>query len=375
MNSKAKVYTVGLRASKPQDSQPAKMEKLARAIGIDKFAWENKLTAIKTHFGERGNAAFTRPVLIRPVIELIKAAGGKPFLAETTTLYTGSRSNAVDHTETAIRHGFGSEVTGAPIFMCDGLTGRDGHMVKIDGNHYKEVSVASGIQEADVLVVISHFKGHELTSFGGAIKNLGMGCCSRSAKLAMHTTIRPTVLTAKCVKCGICFDWCAAKAISQPKPDGNVVINPNICRGCGECLISCRNGAIRINWSNDAGGVTERMVEHALGVTKTKKAPIFYINILMNIVPLCDCVNFSDAPIVPDIGFAASTDPVALDACCLDMVNEQMGLNHSALKDAHKPGESKFCDLHPQLKTDLQLEYAESLGMGTRDFERINLDQ
>ncbi|MDN5279414.1 MAG: uncharacterized protein PWR01_3379 [Clostridiales bacterium] len=375
MTEKAKVFTVGLRATKPQDSQVAKIEKLARAIGIDKFAWDKKLVAVKTHFGERGNAAFPRPVLIRPVVDLIKNGGGKPFLAETTTLYTGSRSNAVEHTETAIRHGFGIEVTGAPIFMCDGLTGRDGHMVKIDGTHYQEVSVASGIQEADALVVVSHFKGHELTSFGGAIKNLGMGCCSRSAKLAMHTTIRPTVLASKCVKCGICFDWCSAGAISQPKPDGPVVINPNLCRGCGECLISCRNSAIRINWSDDAQGVTERMVEHAYGVAKTKPGSAFYISFLMNIVPLCDCVNFSGAPVVPDIGFAASTDPVALDACCLDMVNQQIGLVGSALKEAHEPGKSKFCDLHPDLKTELQLEYAEKIGLGTRKYERINLEQ
>ncbi|GAB4274368.1 MAG: DUF362 domain-containing protein [Candidatus Rifleibacteriota bacterium] len=375
MKVKSKVYVAGLRAKKPQDSQLVKIEKLAKAIGMENFQWKNKLVAIKTHFGERGNTAFPRPIYIRPLTDLIKKFGGKPFLAETTTLYTGSRSNAVEHTETAIRHGFGLEVTGAPIFMCDGLTGRDAHLVKIKGKHYTEVSVASGIYEADALVVVSHFKGHELTSFGGALKNLGMGCCSRSAKLAMHTTIRPTVMASKCIKCGICFDWCVAKAISQPKPDGNVVINPNLCQGCGECLISCRNGAIRINWSSDAAGVTERMIEHAFGVASGKTGAAFYLNILMNIVPLCDCMNYSDAPFVPDIGFAASTDPVALDACCLDMVNEQIGLDQSALSDAHAKGKSKFCNLHPELKTDLQLDYAASLGMGSREYERINLDQ
>ncbi len=374
MTSKPIVYTVNLRASKPQDSQPAKMERLAKAIGMDKFPWKNKLVAIKTHFGERGNAAFPRPILIRPIVDLIKSFEGKPFLAETTTLYTGSRSNAIDHTETAIRHGFGSEVTGAPIFMCDGLTGRQAHEVKIDGKHYEKVSVAAGIHEADSLVVISHFKGHELTSFGGALKNLGMGCCSRSAKLLMHTTVRPTVLNAKCVKCKTCFEWCPANAISQPKPDGPIVINPNLCRGCGECLVSCRVGAIRINWSSEASGVTERMIEHAKGVLEPKKNSVFFINILQNIVPLCDCMSFSDAPIVPDIGFAASTDPVALDACCLSMVNEQIGLSNSALKDGKQPGDPKFCSIHPELQTNLQLEYAMSLKMGSSDYERISLD-
>ena len=374
MTSKPVVYTVDLRARKPQDSQPAKMERLAKALGFDDFPWKNKLVAIKTHFGESGSASFPRPILIRPIVDLVKQLGGKPFLAETTTLYTGSRSNAIDHTETAIRHGFGIQTTGAPVVMCDGLTGRDGHKVKIEGNHYSEVSVASGIHEADALIVISHFKGHELTSFGGAIKNMGMGCCSRSAKLAMHTTVRPTVMTSKCVKCKTCFDWCSVGAISQPKPNGPIVINPTKCQGCGECLVSCRVGAIRINWSSDASGVTERLVEHALGVYQPKKQKIFFINIMQNIVPLCDCMSYSDAPIVPDIGFAASLDPVALDKCCLDMVNNQTGLANSALKNAKEPGKSKFCDIHPQLTTELQLTYAESLKMGSTNYERISLD-
>lgn len=374
MNNKSKVFFAGLRAKKPQDGQISKIKRLAKAVGIEDYNWKNKLVAIKTHFGEEGCSSFPQPILIRPIVELIQSLGGKPFLAETTTLYTGSRSNAVDHTQTAIRHGFGPDVTGAPVFICDGLTGREGTLSQVEGKHYKEVSIASGIYEADAMVVISHFKGHELTSFGGAIKNLGMGCCSRSAKLSMHTTVRPTVASSKCVKCKNCFDWCAVNAIGQPKEDGPIVINPNICRGCGECLIACRFGAIRINWSSDAAGVTERMVEHAKAVYEQKKKSIFFINIMKDIVPMCDCMNFSDAQFVPDIGFAASTDPVALDAFCLDMVNEQTGLKDSILTDAFNSGESKFCNVHPKLKTNLQIEYADKINFGNGQYERVELE-
>lgn len=371
---KSKVYTIGLRAKGPSDSHDAKIAKLARAIGMDSFDWKNKLVAIKAHFGERGNSAFIRPHYLRPLTDIVKAGGGKPFLAETTTLYTGSRSNAPDHIMTALQHGFGTEVTGAPVIICDGITGRDHHMVKVDGKHCKEVSVASGIHEADALVVVSHFKGHEVTGFGGAIKNMGMGCCSRAAKLLMHTAIRPSVLTDVCVKCRRCFSWCSAGAISQQAPDGPVVIDQQKCRGCGECLMACLVGAIRINWSSDTGSVTEKMAEHALGVVGPKRGSAFFINILTDIVPLCDCYGFSDAPIVPDIGFAASTDPLALDACSLDLVNAQLGLQNTALPSGHEPGKPKFACIHDEIDNDAQLKHSAEIGLGNLAYERINLD-
>ncbi|HNV68374.1 MAG TPA: DUF362 domain-containing protein [Candidatus Ozemobacteraceae bacterium] len=374
MAEKPKVFTVGLRAKGPSDSHLAKIEKLARHIGMGEFAWKNKIVAVKTHFGERGNSSFPRPHYVRPLVDLIKAGGGKPFLAETTTLYTGSRSNAPDHIETALRHGFGAEVTGAPVIICDGLTGRDAHKVPINGRLLKEVSVAAGIVEADALVVLSHFKGHEVSGFGGAIKNLGMGCCSRSAKLIQHTSIRPSVLTDRCVRCRTCLSWCSVGAIRQEQPNGPVTIDPNVCQGCGECLVSCRVGAIRINWSEDAGKVTERMVEHALGVMENKKGRAFFVNLLTDIVPLCDCYGFSDAPIVPDIGFAASTDPVALDACCVDLVNAQIGLQNSALKGGYQPSEPKFAHVHEELDISIQLNYGTELGLGNAEYERVTLD-
>ncbi|MBF0503195.1 MAG: DUF362 domain-containing protein [Candidatus Riflebacteria bacterium] len=379
MNSKdsaanPKVFTIGLRANGPKDSNIHKIDRLAHAMGMNRFDWKNKLVALKTHFGEKGNTAFPNPTLVRPLVEIIKAGEGKPFLAETATLYTGSRSNAADHIETAIRHGFGLEVTGAPVFICDGLTGRDAQKVQIDGTHFKEVSIASGIHEADALVVLSHFKGHEIAGFGGAIKNLGMGCGSRAGKLAMHTAIRPSVLQESCIRCKTCFTWCSVHAIGQREPDGPIEIDQNKCRGCGECLISCRVGAIRINWASDTSKVTERMVEHALGVVKSKRGSLFFVNILTNIVPLCDCYGFNDTPIVPDIGFAASTDPVALDAACLDLVNAQIGLKNSALTDGFGAGEPKFKHVHEHVDPMVQLTYGEKIGLGCSRYERVILD-
>ncbi|MBF0410631.1 MAG: DUF362 domain-containing protein [Candidatus Riflebacteria bacterium] len=372
--SPSKVYTIGLRAKKPSESTAKKIETLAKAVGMDSFDWKNKLVAVKTHFGERGNSSFPRGTFIRPLIDMVKSTGGKPFLAETATLYTGSRSNAVDHIETALLHGFGYEVTGAPIFICDGLTGRDAHLVNISKKHMKEVSVASGIYESDALIVVSHFKGHEVAGFGGAVKNLGMGCCSRSAKLAMHSGLKPSVIEKLCVKCGNCLSWCSVKAISQADSSKPAKIDQKKCQGCGECLVACRVGAIKINWDADAANVTEKMVEHAYGVVQNKKGKAFYFNFLIDITPLCDCYGFSDSPIVPNIGFAASTDPVALDAASEDWVNSQQGLKNSSLKGGFEHDQAKFPHVHEKINCSVQLKYAEEIGLGSKKYERVELD-
>lgn len=373
-NKRSPVYFANLRALTPKDNYIKKLQRLAERIGMLDYAWANKLVAVKTHFGEYGNSAFPRPNFIRPVVDIIKSKGGKPFLAETATLYTGSRSNAIDHIETALRHGFGIEVTGAPIFICDGLTGREHINVKIDGKHFKEVSIASGIYEADALVVISHFKGHEVTGFGGAIKNLGMGCSSRAGKLAMHTSIRPSVLEKKCIRCGRCFEWCSVRAIKFKYDGGPVEIDQRICRGCGECLVSCMSGAIKINWSSDTQAVIEKVVEYAYGACKNKFGSLFFINLLVDIVPLCDCYAFSDAPIVPNIGFLASTDPVAIDAASFELVEKQCGLPNSALKRHINENESKLKNLHPEINSYWQIEYANNIKLGNKNYELVSID-
>ncbi len=370
---KPKVFAAGLRCQGPADNHVAKIGKLAAAVGLANADFDKKLVAVKVHVGELGNGAFLRPTLVRPIVELIRSRGGEPFLAETTTLYTGTRSSAPAHIMTAHRHGFGPEVTGAPMVICDGLSGRDAHKVAIKGQHFQEVSVASGVFEADALVVISHFKGHEVTGFGGAIKNLAMGCCSRTAKLAMHASLRPSVLEQRCVHCGNCLAWCSVKAIRQDRADGPAIIDSAKCQGCGECLVACRVGAIRINWDSDVRTVSERMAEHALGVVVNKPGRCYYLNVVTDVVPCCDCYGFNDAPIVPDLGFAASTDPVALDNFCMDWVNSTAALPNTALPADAAPGANKFACLHEGIDPLVQIVHAENIGLGRRDYERVGI--
>ena len=175
---------------------------------------------LKLHFGEKGNTAFIRPIFIRDIIDSITALGAKPFLTDTNTLYRGERSEAVSHVAIALVHGFNFTAMAAPVIIADGLRGTDETRVAIQGKHFKEVLIGSAITSADALVCVSHFKGHELSGFGGALKNLGMGCASREGKMKQHTDISPVIERKECTGCGRCMDQCPVQAIGYSKKKG-----------------------------------------------------------------------------------------------------------------------------------------------------------
>jgi len=341
---------------------------------------EKDLVAIKLHFGERGNTAFVRPIFLRRVVDRINQFKGKPFLTDTNTLYTGARSEAVSHLSTAYEHGFTEAVVGAPLLIADGLRGNSAMKVHIDKPLFKTVSVAHAIYMADVLISVAHFKGHELTGFGGALKNLGMGCASREGKLSQHSSISPKIKGKNCKGCGRCLSWCAQEAISiLPPPSGvetkksTALIDPKKCVGCGECIHTCPTGAIQIQWNETIPAFQKKMVEHAYGAVQKKKGRTLYLNFLTEITPACDCNGFSDAPIVNDIGILSSENPVAIDQASVDLVNGQEGNRSSKLRSAWNPGEDKFRAVYPEVDWSIQLAYGEEIGLGTREYELIKV--
>ncbi|HAV43153.1 TPA: 4Fe-4S ferredoxin, partial [bacterium] len=223
---------------------------------------------------------------------------------------------------------------------------------------------------SDSLIVLTHFKGHGLTGFGGTIKNVGMGLTDKIGKCKMHTDTGPIVEEERCQGCGLCLKWCASEAINLYNEV--VKIDQAKCVGCGQCLVSCSNKAIRIDWNAVSSRVVqERICEAALAVLKERKA--LFLNFLMDVTPDCDCCPHSDAPIVPDIGILASRDPVAIDQAGVDLVNSTAGLKDTALKINLESGEDKFRGLHPQVSWEIQLEYAEAIGLGSREYELIAL--
>jgi len=344
--------------AKNKKGLPEKLKIIFKKLNLGNHIEQNDLCAVKTHFGELGNSAFVQAFFLRTIVDEIKQLGGKPFLTDANTLYKGSRGNAVDHLQTALKHGFSYATVDAPVIIADGLNGFDYVSVKIDGKHFKEVKIGSSAFYADALIAVSHFKGHEMTGFGGAFKNIGMGLGARSAKQQMHSDAIPEVVVDKCTGCEKCVPYCPTEALKTEAK--KAIINKELCYACGECTISCPHEAIEINWGTDPAIMQEKVVEHFLGAVKDKGKKLGYVNFLTNITPDCDCWHFSDAYICPDIGILASTDPVAIDKASFDLVNEA--------------SKGKIANLWPNINPLNQLEYAQKLGLGTQKYDLIKLN-
>ncbi|MGB9613259.1 MAG: DUF362 domain-containing protein, partial [Candidatus Margulisiibacteriota bacterium] len=304
-----------------------------------------------------------KPERVKPIIKKIKDCGGIPFLTDSNTIYKGSRSDAVSHLQTAFDHGFTFGKIGAPVIIADGLQGHSYKKVEVNLKHFKEVYLSSIVLEIDVLIVISHFKGHELTGFGGAIKNVGMGLGCRAGKQQMHAEVRPQVKEENCTGCGCCVIHCPTNAIALT-PSQKAWIDLNKCIGCAECIASCRYNALAVSWAGSSDSLQEKMVEYMAGVLKVLKGKVGYINFITDVSPNCDCYDFNDPPIVPDLGILASFDPVALDQACVDLVNKSSGRINAS---------DKFKALWPGVNWETQLIYAEQIGLGKRNYELTNL--
>lgn len=367
---KSKVYFIDLRAGY-KENLPQKIARLLKTAGILKIIKKRDLVAVKLHFGELGNTAFIRPVYIRKIVETLKGIGSIPFLTDCNTLYAGTRSDAPNHHATAISNGFAYSVVNAPVIIADGLRGQNETCVIIDQKNFNKVYIGSEIIHADSLLSAAHFKGHGLSGFGGTIKNLGMGCASRKGKLAQHSTVAPKIKRKKCEGCGDCIPHCSQQAISLIKE--MAVIDSKKCIGCGECIIICPNNAIQIQWNQDIPVFMENMVEYTIGVLKNKKDRALFLNFITDVSPACDCMDHNDAPIVRDIGMVASNDPVAIDQASVDLVNSEQALPGSCLKTNIKPGEDKFRGIYPEVDWEIQLEYAEKVKLGSRNYELVSL--
>ena len=367
---KSAVYFASSRARSPNENKLNRIQSLFEAAGFEGTIWKGDLTALKVHFGEVGNDSYINPVLIRPIADKVKALGARPFLTDTNTLYGGSRSNSVDHLHTAIAHGFGCEVTGSPIIIADGLKSDYYHDVTIGQKHFSRVKIAGEVFNADSMIVLSHFKAHLPAGFGGAIKNLGMGCAPAAGKAEQHST-KPIFNAELCSGCAACAESCPNTAIAVGKKISS--INYEVCTGCGKCLRVCQTHAIDFNWFVDVHPFMERIAEYALGAVSGKEGRVGFFNFLINITPDCDCVPWSDAPLVADIGILASKDPVALDQASFDLVNRQAGLENSLLSKNREPGKDKFRGVWESTLGNIQIDYGAEIGLGNKDYRLIEV--
>jgi len=371
---KSKVYFTDLR-TKPGVNLLDKLEKLIRKAGIENVDFDKKFVAIKIHFGEPGNLAYIRPNYAARVVKVIKELGGKPFLTDANTLYSGRRANAVDHLEAAMENGFNPLAVGCNVIIADGLKGTDYKEVEVNMKHCKTAKIGTAIADADVIISMNHFKGHEMTGFGGAIKNLGMGCGSRGGKLEMHSASQPKINEKKCSSCRQCVKNCAHEAVAFNN-EKKAVIDYDKCVGCGQCVAVCLFNAAQVIWNESADTANEKIAEYTYAVLKDKES--FHINFIMNISPNCDCWSSNDMAIVPDIGIAASFDPIALDMASVDMVNKAPIIKGSLLdeKSCHCHGHEdnnfdKFGHIHPDTDWKAGLNHGEEIGIGNMEYELI----
>ncbi len=371
---KSKVYFTDFR-TRVGVSLTEKLQRLIKKAGITDIDMDGKFVAIKMHFGELGNLSYLRPNYAKAVADVVKECGGKPFLTDCNTLYPGSRKNALEHLDCANINGFNTITTGCQIIIGDSLRGTDDITVPVrNGEYCKEAYIGRAVMDADIFISLTHFKGHESTGFGGAIKNIGMGCGSRAGKMQQHNSGKPIVHDDLCRGCRRCAKECGSDAITYE--NGKAVINQDICKGCGRCIGACVFDAIENqNWNaNEILG--RKMAEYSQAVCDGR--PTFHISLVRDISPNCDCHGENDAPILPDVGIFASFDPVALDQACVDaclhatpMPNSQLSDN---LADPHwHHHHDNFLDSNPNVRWKETLEHAEKIGLGTREYELIQM--
>jgi uncharacterized protein len=364
--AKAKVHFIDMRTS--GKNMLDKMESMLGAAGFGGIDFKDKFVAIKLHFGEPGNLAYIRPNYASRVASIVAAAGGKPFLTDCNTLYKGRRSNAVDHLRAASENGFNRLSTGCDVVIADGLRGTDYREIEIGQRHVARAKIGAAIADADIVVSLTHFKGHEMTGFGGAIKNLGTGSGSVGGKLEMHSDSKPRIERSACIGCGACVRNCSRNAI-RLDAERKAVIDYEACIGCGQCIAMCRYDAAVPTWN--AVSAQEKIAEYALAVVRGKSC--FHLSFVMDVAPDCDCWDKNDASIVPDIGILASTDPVALDRAAFDLVNAAAVNPESAAAGKKTGSADVFRALHPGVDATLGLAYAELIGLGTQDYELVKL--
>lgn len=370
---KSKVYYATFKTTF-RENLLQKLRRLMKQAGFEQIDFTDKFAAIKMHFGEYGNLAFLRPNYAKVVADYVKELGGKPFLTDCNTLYVGSRKNALDHLDTAYANGFSPLQTGCHVIIGDGLKGSDEALVPVKGDYVKEAKIGRAIMDADILISLTHFKGHEATGFGGAIKNIGMGSGSRAGKMEQHCEGKPTVDPPKCVGCRACLKICAHDAPAIV--NGKAIINHEKCVGCGRCLAVCPKDAISGDWGASVLMLNRKMAEYSLAVCQGR--PCFHISLICDVSPNCDCHSENDIPIIPNVGMLASFDPVALDVACADLCNQMPVVAGSVLSEnlqaePNLAEQDHFVRTHPTTEWRSCIAHGVKIGLGNSEYELVQI--
>jgi len=391
------VYYMNARSASLETGLVPKLLAVFDAAGFDKLIKPKDVVAIKTHCGEWNNTGYLRPVYARALVDRVKSLGGRPFVCDTTTLpYNpyASRVTELDFLITAERNGYSPAVLGCPFICADGFMGTDDYRVDLpEGYILKEAFIATAIAAADVLITLTHFKGHAMGVIGGAIKNLGIGAQSKRGKFNVHmgghprygftgsATLHPEKLTGHNGGNG-------GKWLEDLCPYGLVHVmdksiewdqeNCPTCRACMGPMTSC--GVLEVHNANQEAANAAIADACLAAIKAVGKGKVAFINLALDLTPGCDCQGFSDMPIVPNLGVFASYDPVAIDKACIDKATGAIGISGStaAEKGVQAAGERKFeaCSSRaPGVSEEIQLVTGEIIGLGSRQYDLVEVAQ
>jgi hypothetical protein len=299
---------------------------------------------IKLHWGEKGNHSYLPPIFAKEIVRWLKEGGMKPFVFDTTVLYSGGRRTGPDSLKTAAEHGYSEDNLGCPVVIADGIDGRDVMDIAAGYKHFKNVQVAGILAKSHKYIVFSHFKGHIASGIGGAIKNISMGFASRAQKQRMHADVHPVLKQKRCTKCGMCVEICPADAV-QFGQDGYPSFDPEKCMGCAQCIATCPEIALQILWGTDFVVFQEKLIETAAAVWKLINDKTIFINALLNITADCDCLSGENPVIYNDMGFVTGKHPVDADWESIKLV-----------------GPEPFEKAHPHVPWQAQFDHAKKIG-------------
>ena len=357
----SKVYFIKAAVA---DGEPVLSEKACRLFEAGEFGKcfkKNDFTAVKVHIGEESNNTYIKSPCLKGLVGKLQDLGTKPFITDTSTLYTGRRHNAIDHTALAIERGFSLEGLGAPFIAPDGLFGTAETPVRIDAELDEEVWIAADIVRCQSILSVAHFTGHIAACAGATLKTLGMGCASRKGKMRQHSSLKPHIKKGVCTRCGECHKHCPADAITLDDIMAHIAADK--CIGCAECVAVCRFGAVTYDWQQENEILGKSIAEHALGVVRGKEGRAGFLNFVISVTKDCDCFGQADMrKIVDDIGILASTDPVAIDQAAIDLVEAQGGRPLGELIG------------NKTLNWRYQVEHAVKIGLGRAEYELVEIE-
>lgn len=374
----SKVYFASARVRKwkHEESLPGKLERLLREVDLSGRFGPGEWVAVKTHFGSPGAHRVVRPVFLRKITDALKHAGAKPFVTDTV------RIKGLDYLEVANANGINHLSVGAPVVLADGLYGNDNILVQA-GDILGEIAVASAIHDVPAMVAASHVKGHINSGYAGAIKNLAMGgvsaahrsCGWKCGRGSMHAVGAGALVwdEEKCELCYQCEEICPLECIGFTEEGGRFSYEDERCWRCGRCGKVCPGGAIEMEGAHE-GMFIRSLAEAARAVAGTfSPGKILYVNFLTEIQPECDCMPGADVPVMQEQGILLSDDIVSVEQASIDMLRKADPLPQSAAADkGFGPGDDVLAGLADK-PLELAVQEAESLGMGDRNYELIEI--